>query len=148
MLGHPAHGFDALAMTRYLRVRKGIALFIPLEIAGETVGTADEKAGIFENLHFQSDAAFLGIGQGRHSVQGVVDHIGQKHGQVGINNADVLRNLHRGLERSIQFLGLDLAIGHQGVDEGMVGIPTRGLADLSGEMLHILLHPLEIPLLA
>lgn len=109
LLGHPTHGFDALAMAFVAPGRKGIALFIPLEIAGETVGTADEKAGIFENLHFQPDTAFLGIGQGRHSVQGVVDHIGQKHGQVGINNADVLGNLHRGLEGSIQFLGLDLA---------------------------------------
>ena len=81
-------------------------------------------------------------------MQGVVDHVGQKHGQVGIDNADVLGHLYRSLEGGVQFLGLQLTIGHQGVDEGMVGIPTGGLADLSGEMLHILLHPLEIPLLA
>ena len=145
---YPAHGFDALAVALPAPGRQEITLFIPLETTGKTIGAADEKAGVFKDLHFQLDAAFLGIRQGCHGMESVVDHVGQKHGQVGIDNADVLGHLYRSLEGGVQFLGLQLTIGHQGVDEGMVGIPAGCTADLAGEMFHILLHPLEIPFLA
>ena len=87
----------------------------------------------------------LAYGSGYH---GVVQQIGQIGGQVQIRDGQRIGNLNQYTDLNLGILGGLKPGSDQGVDQHIGGVEAGHNAGLGTELIHILLDPLEISLLA